>query len=85
MHETWEEAITKIVKNNGGEEISVKDIQAGMENHPLVTSHHKKPWRENLQPRYHTWINSYLSSLVNNGVLIRVSRGMYSLKDKASS
>ena len=85
MFETWDEAIIRIVKNNGSEEISVKDIQAGMENHPLVTSHHKKPWRANLQPRYHTAINKTLSNLVRDDSLDRVSTGIYSLKNKAIS
>lgn len=85
MSETWKEAIIKIVMNKDGKEISVKDIQAKMESNPLVTDDHKKPWRANLQPRYHTFINSYLSALVKNGILDRGSRGMYSLKDKATS
>ena len=85
MSETWKEAIIKIIMKKGGKEISVKDIQAGMENHPKVTPKHKEPWRANLQPRYHTAINKILSDLVKDGILVRVSRGIYSLKDKASS
>ena len=79
MFETWDEAIIRIVKNNGSEEISVKDIQAKMESHHLVTDDHKKPWRDNLQPKYHTFINSRLSALVKSGILARGLRGMYSL------
>ena len=80
MAETWKESIIRIVKIKGGEEISVKDIQAKMKSHPLVKPYHKEPWKANLQPRFHTWINSYLSALVKEGILARGLRGMYSLK-----
>lgn len=84
MNENWNEAIIETVKKLGGKEILLRDIYAGMESRPLVKPYHKEPWRAKLQPRFHTWINSYLSALVKKGVLVRVSRGMYSLKDKTT-
>lgn len=85
MPENWNEAIIGTVKKKGGKEILLQDIYAGMENHPLVTPRLKEPWKTDKQLRYHTWINSYLSVLVRKGILVRVSRGVYSLNDKASS
>ena len=86
MSETWNEATIETVKKKGGKEILLRNIYAGMENHPLVTPFHKEVWRsDKQQPRYQNQIRRCLTTLTNNGTLIRVSKGKYSLKDKANS
>ena len=74
MSDIWEEAVLRIVKANK-EVTSLQEIYREMENHPLVTPHHRELWGG--QPNYHHWIRSVLAKLRKRGAIQRVGRGRY--------
>ena len=74
MAETWEEAVLRIVRNYEGP-IALQEIYRQMENHPLVTPHHRELWRG--QPNYHHWIRSLLAKLKDRGAIQHVGRSLY--------
>lgn len=74
MSETWDEAVLRIVRANAGP-ISLQEIYQEMEQHPLVTPHHREEWGH--QPRYHHWIRSSLGRLKNENKVRHVGRSLY--------
>jgi hypothetical protein len=72
--ETWAEAIVGTVRSHRGT-ISLQEIYTTMGNHPLVTTYHKE--LEKGTPRFHLWIGSILSKLVQKGAVSRVGRALY--------
>ena len=75
MSETWGEAILRIVRAKPGV-ISLPEIYQEMEQHPLVTAHHKKPWTDDT-PNYKHWIRSELKRLKDRGRIRHVGRSLY--------
>lgn len=74
MSESWEETVLRIVRAKNGA-ISLQEIYRAMEQHPLVTPHHREEWRG--QPNYHHWIRSAMARLNHRGAVRRVGRGLY--------
>ncbi|TAK01650.1 hypothetical protein EPO44_08935 [bacterium] len=77
--EHWKKTVLGFIEQRGWDVVRLQEIYAEMENHPLVTPYHMQPWRPGLQPRYQCWIRRYLTDLVREGNIRRVSRGKYSL------
>lgn len=75
-HHSWKDAILKILEQ-AGRVLVLRDIYVAMVDHPLVTPYHKESWTLGGQPRYQCWIRQYLSQLVEEGKVCRVSEGMY--------
>ncbi len=76
MHETWEEAVARLVVDRGNH-VSLQEIYEEMRKHPLVTHNHLAPWKLGGQPRYECWTRRYLTALVYKGVVKRLARGVY--------
>jgi hypothetical protein len=74
MPETWEEAVERVIASHDGV-ISLQEIYAALESHPLVRPHHREMWGS--QPNYHHWIRSALNRLKLRGLVRRVGRGLY--------
>jgi hypothetical protein len=80
--EYWKDAILEVIKTCGQDSISLQQIYSIMKNHPLVTEYHLEPWREGGQPRYQCWIREYLTFLIREKKICRISRGIYTLRGK---
>lgn len=76
MTETWGEAILRIVRTSA-RPLSLSEIYREMECHPLVTAHHKEPWKDGV-PNHHHAIRRRLTDLCRCGDVRRVGRGLYS-------
>ena len=74
MSETWNEAVLNVLRRRQAV-MSLQEIYEGMENHPLVTPHHKQ--YSHGQPNYHHWIRSSLRRLKVNGAVRHVSHSRY--------
>jgi hypothetical protein len=72
--ETWAEAILGTVRSHRGT-ISLQEIYAAMENHPVVTAYHKELVKRT--PRFHLWIGSLLTKLVRKRAVSRVGLALY--------
>jgi hypothetical protein len=79
IDKNWKDAILEIIKTHEEETITLQQIYAKMKNHPLVKEYHMKPWCEGGQLKYQCWIRKYLSLLVGEGKIYRVSKGTYIL------
>lgn len=75
MSDTWDEAILRIVRASA-RPLSLPEIYREMGKSPLVTAHHREPWKDGV-PNYHHAIRRRLTDLCNRGDVRRVGRGIY--------
>ncbi len=75
----WKEIVFSIIEAANGEPLSLADIFDALETHPIVTPYHREPWKKGGQPRYECWARRYLTTLVREQRIVRVSRGIYSI------
>ena len=75
----WEETVFSIVEAAHGDPLSLADIYASLETHPIVTPYHREPWKKGGQPRFECWARRCLTTLVREHRIVRVSRGNYSI------
>ena len=76
----WRETITQVLRDSGREEMSLQEIYREMKKNPIVKSGHLLPWKPGGQPKYQCWIRRYLTDLVDEDVVERKRKGVYSLK-----
>ena len=74
MRETWEEAVLRVVRSRNGA-ISVQEICASMDCHPIVQPHHRELWGG--QPNLDHWVRSALARLKRRGAIRHVGRALY--------
>lgn len=74
----WKAAILEIIKQHDPGAVDVQQIYTDIQHDQFVTAHHREPWSSGLQPRYHCWVRRYLTDLVRERKIRRVSRGTYS-------
>ena len=74
MSETWDEAVFGVLRGRRAV-MSLNEIYRAMENHQIVTPHHRELWGN--QPNYHHWIRSSLARMKRRGNVRHVGRSLY--------
>lgn len=74
----WEEAIYKTIEMLGGE-ADLQDIYAKLPDLMELTDRHLEITKWGGRPAYHHIVRSYISNMIESGLVRRLARGRYKI------